>query len=76
MTLGRRRALAEMFGVRFAGFPAWVMARAVHLAWLPRLDKKVRVAARKTKRVIASAAAKSKARPRPRPAKPVRARRV
>ena len=44
VTLGRRRALAEMFGVRFAGFPAWVMARAVHLAWLPRLDKKVRVA--------------------------------
>lgn len=44
VTMGRRKALAEMFGVRFQGFPAWVAARSVHLAWLPRAEKKARVA--------------------------------
>ncbi|MGN6811214.1 MAG: FAD-dependent oxidoreductase [Thermomicrobiales bacterium] len=43
VTLGRRSALAEMYGRRFTGLPAWVAARAVHLAWLPRMDKKARV---------------------------------
>ena len=38
--------------------------------------KKVRVAARKTKRAIAAGAAKGKARPGPRAAKAARARRV
>ena len=43
VTLGRRSALAEMFGYRFTGLPAWIAARAVHLAWLPRADRRIRV---------------------------------
>jgi NADH dehydrogenase len=43
VTLGRRSALAEISDRHFTGLPAWVAARAVHLAWLPRTDKKVRV---------------------------------
>lgn len=43
VTLGRRRALADMMGVRFTGLPAWVAARGTHLVWLPRVDKKIRV---------------------------------
>jgi len=58
------------------GRPALRPSHPAHKTPAAGPKKKVRVAARKTKRVIASAAAKSKARPRPRPAKPVRARRV
>jgi NADH dehydrogenase len=43
VTLGRRSALAEMLGYRFTGLPAWIAARSVHLAWLPRTERKIRV---------------------------------
>lgn len=42
--IGRRRAVATMFGLQFSGFVAWLMWRTVYLLKLPRLDRKVRVA--------------------------------
>ena len=41
--IGRRRAVATLFGVRFSGFLAWLMWRSAYLAMLPRLDRKIRV---------------------------------
>lgn len=42
--IGRRRAVATLFGLRFSGFVAWLLWRSVYLFKLPRLDRKVRVA--------------------------------
>lgn len=42
--IGRRRAVATLFGVRFSGFVAWLLWRTVYLLKLPRLDRKIRVA--------------------------------
>lgn len=42
--LGRRSAVAEVFGLRFSGFPAWWLWRTVYLMKLPGLERKVRVA--------------------------------
>jgi hypothetical protein len=42
-SLGRRRGVAEVFGHRFSGLPAWLMWRTVYLSKLPGLDRKVRV---------------------------------
>jgi NADH dehydrogenase len=42
--VGRRAGVAQLFGMRFSGFPAWWMWRTIYLAKLPRLEKKVRVA--------------------------------
>jgi NADH dehydrogenase len=41
--IGRQRAVATVFGVRFSGFIAWLMWRGAYLLMLPRLDRKVRV---------------------------------
>ena len=41
--IGRRRAIATVFGVRFSGLVAWLMWRGAYLLMLPRLDRKVRV---------------------------------
>jgi NADH dehydrogenase len=41
--IGRRRAVATLFGMRFSGFVAWLMWRGVYLLMLPRVDRKVRV---------------------------------
>jgi NADH dehydrogenase len=41
--IGRRRAVATLFGVRFSGFLAWLMWRSAYLAMLPRMERKVRV---------------------------------
>ena len=41
--IGRQRAVATLFGVRFSGFIAWLMWRGAYLLMLPRLDSKVRV---------------------------------
>ncbi len=43
VVLGHRTAVAEVGNVRFAGLLAWLFWRAVYLAKLPGLDKKVRV---------------------------------
>ena len=42
-SLGRRSAVAEVLGVRFSGFPAWLAWRAVYWAKLPGIARKVRV---------------------------------
>jgi NADH dehydrogenase len=42
--LGHRSAVAEMFGLRIAGFLAWWLWRTVYLMKLPGLDRKLRVA--------------------------------
>jgi NADH dehydrogenase len=43
-SLGRRSAVAEIFGVRLSGFLAWWLWRTIYLMKLPGLDRKVRVA--------------------------------
>ena len=42
--IGRRAGVAQLFGMKFSGFPAWWMWRTIYLRKLPRLEKKVRVA--------------------------------
>jgi NADH:ubiquinone reductase (H+-translocating) len=42
--LGRRSAVAEIFGVKLSGFLAWWLWRTIYLMKLPGLDRKLRVA--------------------------------
>jgi len=42
-TIGRRKGVAMVFGIKFSGFDAWVFWRTVYLMKLPRLAKKLRV---------------------------------
>jgi NADH dehydrogenase len=42
--LGRRSAVAEVFGLRFSGFVAWWLWRTIYLAKLPGFERKLRVA--------------------------------
>lgn len=42
--LGRFGALAEAFGFRFMGLPAWLIARTIHLARLPDWGDRIAVA--------------------------------
>jgi NADH dehydrogenase len=42
-TIGRRTGVAEIMGFHFSGIIAWAMWRAIYLAKLPGLQKKVRV---------------------------------
>ena len=44
-TVGHRSGVAMVFGVKFSGFPAWLMWRSIYLMKLPRLPKKLRVMA-------------------------------
>jgi len=41
--LGHRRAVAQTFGVRWRGFPAWLLARSYHVATMPGLKRRVRL---------------------------------
>ena len=41
--LGHRTGVAEIRGVRFSGFSAWLIWRVIYLSLLPGLEKKVRV---------------------------------
>lgn len=41
--IGRRRAVASLFGLRFSGFGAWLMWCGAYLLKLPHLDRKIRV---------------------------------
>jgi NADH dehydrogenase len=43
-SLGRRSAVAEIFGVKVSGFLAWWLWRTIYLMKLPGLDRKLRVA--------------------------------
>ena len=42
-TIGRRKGVVMVFGIKFSGFVAWVFWRTVYLMKLPRLPKKLRV---------------------------------
>ena len=42
-SLGGRRAVAEVFGRRIAGFPAWLLWKAFYLTFLPGVATRVRV---------------------------------
>jgi len=42
-TIGRRKGVAMVFGIKFSGFLAWCFWRSVYLMKLPRLPKKLRV---------------------------------
>jgi NADH dehydrogenase len=43
-SIGRRTAVAEIFGLKFSGIFAWIMWRGIYLSKLPGLQRKVRVA--------------------------------
>jgi NADH dehydrogenase len=43
-SIGRRTGVANILGVNFSGFVAWVLWRTIYLSKLPRVEKKVRVA--------------------------------
>lgn len=43
-SLGRHSAVAEVLGLKFSGFFAWLMWRAIYLSKLPGFERKVRVA--------------------------------
>jgi NADH dehydrogenase len=42
--IGRRAGVAEILGMKFSGFIAWVLWRGIYLSKLPGMQKKVRVA--------------------------------
>ncbi len=44
VSLGHRSAVAEIRGLRFAGFFAWWLWRTIYLSKLPSLERRVRVA--------------------------------
>ncbi len=43
--LGRQQGVASIKGIRLSGFPAWVVGRFYHLAWMPGLRRKARLIA-------------------------------
>jgi len=47
-TIGHRAGVADIFGLRLSGFPAWCLWRAIYLAKLPTFERKLRVALRWT----------------------------
>lgn len=44
-TIGHRKAVAQILGMRFSGLIAWFMWRTIYLMKLPGLDRKMRVMA-------------------------------
>jgi NADH dehydrogenase len=42
-TLGRYKGVADVMGLRFRGFPGWLLTRTYHLYQLPLLSRKLRV---------------------------------
>lgn len=43
-SLGGNRGVAEVFGVRLSGFPAWVLWRSYYLSFVPGFATKIRIA--------------------------------
>jgi NADH dehydrogenase len=41
--IGRRRGVADVFGVPLSGLPAWLLWRAYYLSQMPTLGRKVRI---------------------------------
>ncbi len=44
-SLGLHKGVAEVYGVRLRGWPAWLMHRTYHLSRVPTVNRKVRVVA-------------------------------
>ncbi len=44
-SLGLHKGVAEIYGIKLRGYPAWFMHRTYHLSRVPTLNRKVRVAA-------------------------------
>lgn len=44
-TLGLHEGVAEIYGMRLRGWPAWVLHRAYHLAQMPSANRKARIVA-------------------------------
>ncbi|HEX5494275.1 MAG TPA: NAD(P)/FAD-dependent oxidoreductase [Mycobacteriales bacterium] len=44
-TLGLHRGVAEVYGVKLRGFPAWVIHRTYHVSRMPTFNRKTRVVA-------------------------------
>jgi NADH dehydrogenase len=44
-SLGLHRGVAEVYGIKLRGLPAWWMHRTYHVARLPTLNRKIRVLA-------------------------------
>jgi len=42
-SLGLYRGVAQVYGIRLTGFPAWFMHRTYHMSRMPTLNRKVRV---------------------------------
>ncbi len=42
-SLGHRSAVADIFGLKLSGFPAWLLWRAIYLMKMPDFDRKLRV---------------------------------
>ena len=43
-SLGRHKGVANIMGLKVRGFPAWFIARTYHLAMIPTIGRKVRIA--------------------------------
>jgi NADH dehydrogenase len=43
-SLGRYKGVADIFGVKIRGFPAWFLARSYHLYAMPTIARRVRIA--------------------------------
>jgi NADH dehydrogenase len=43
-SLGHYKGVADPFGIRIRGFPAWLLHRTYHLFYMPTLGRKVRIA--------------------------------
>lgn len=44
-SLGLYRGVAEIYGVKLRGFPAWFMHRTYHVSRMPTLNRKIRIVA-------------------------------
>ena len=44
-SLGLYRGVAEIYGIKLRGFPAWFMHRTYHVSRMPTFNRKVRVVA-------------------------------
>jgi NADH dehydrogenase len=44
-SLGLHKGVAEIYGVKLRGFPAWILHRIYHLSRVPTLNRKARVVA-------------------------------
>ena len=42
-SLGVRKGVADTFGIKLKGYPAWLMHRAYHVSRMPTLNRKVRI---------------------------------